>query len=181
MARPERTGILGPLLAFLVLLGTLGCIEDQRGKTSPPPPSFHTHEPILMTYEELRSSFAVEGPRDIVKNGKILRYGDLLFVTERYQGIHVIDNSDPSRPTRKAFLRIPGTVDMACKEGVLYADNTVDLLAIEITGTPMRVLKRMEWAFPWDPYQAVDDPDVRFPWDVYSYQSRGVVVGARRR
>ncbi|MBI4911895.1 MAG: hypothetical protein HY823_04080 [Acidobacteria bacterium] len=179
MFRRHASALFAHLFAFLALLGALACTEDLRGKQ--PPQASYTHEPVLMTYEELRSSFAVQGPRDIVKNGKILRFGDLLFVTERYEGIHVIDNADPAHPAPKAFLRIPGTVDMACRDGVLYADNTVDLLAIEITGTPMRVLKRMEWAFPWDPYQAVDDPRVTFPWDVYAWQSRGVVVGARPR
>lgn len=169
---------LSMALAWLALLGVFGCPETYQ---SPPPTSYYTHDPIIMSYAELRSSFEVQAPRDIVKNGKIMSLGNLLFVTERYEGIHVIDNSDPTRPRRLHFLRIPGTVDMAAKDGVLYADNTVDLLAIEVAGSPIRVLKRIEGAFPWDPYQAVDDPSVIFPWNIESYQSQGVVIGAKPR
>jgi hypothetical protein len=172
-----RFRFLSTALAWLALLGVFGCPESYR----PPPTPYYTHEPILMTYAELRNSFAVQPPRDIVKNGKIMTFGTLLFITERFEGIHVLDNSDPSQPRRLHFLRIPGTVDMACKDGVLYADSTVDLLAIEITGSPIRVLKRSQDAFPWDPYQAVDDPNVTFPWDINSYQSQGVVIGAKPR
>ena len=161
-------------LACLALLALLACTEDHK-----PPP--YTHDPIMMSYAELRASFAVEAPRNVVKNGKILRYGSLLFIVERYAGIHVIDNRDPTHPQRLQFLRIPGTVDMACKDGVLFADNTVDLVAIDIASQPFQLAKRIEGAFPWNPYQCVEDAHVTFPPDIYGYQSWGVVVGARPR
>lgn len=144
------------------------------------PYSTATHDPILMSYAELRASFSVQPPRSIVHNGKILTAGPLLFVNERYQGIHVIDNSDPTWPKRLCFLTIPGTVDMSFKDGVLFADNTVDLLAIEVSGTP-RLVRRMEFAFEWDPYQCVTDKSVRFPDDVYGKKHEYVVIGAKPR
>lgn len=174
MERHSLLRVLRRPLACLGLLGLLACSEDPK-----PPP--YTHEPIVMTYGDLRSSFAVEAPRSVVKNGKILRYGDLLFITERFAGIHVIDNRDPAHPERLQFLRIPGTVDMACKDGVLFADNTIDLLAIDVSARPIRLLRRVEGAFPWNPYQCVEEANVSFPPDVYGYQAMGVVVGARPR
>lgn len=174
----ERDSVFRPLrlpLACLALLALLACSEEPK----PPPP--YSHEPIMMSYAELRASFAVEPPRKVVKNGKILRYGSLLFVVERYAGIHVIDNGDPSHPQRLQFLRIPGTVDLACKDGVLFADNTVDLVAIDVASQSFQLLKRVEGAFPWNPYQCVEEADVTFPPDIYGYQSWGVVVGARPR
>ena len=176
MHRSPYLGCMRSVLAGLALLGLLACTEEPK-----PGPSLYSHEPILMSYPDLRTSFALEPPRAIVKNGKILSYGSLLFITERYAGIHVIDNRDPAHPQRLQFLRIPGTVDMACKDGVLFADNTIDLLAIDVSSQPFRLLKRVEGAFPWNPYQCVDDPNVTFPPNIYTYGSWAVVVGARPR
>ena len=41
--------------------------------------------------------------------------GNLIFVSERYRGIHVIDNSDPESPQDIAFIRVPGNIDIAMK------------------------------------------------------------------
>ncbi|MBK7343705.1 MAG: hypothetical protein IPJ06_11830 [Saprospiraceae bacterium] len=49
------------------------------------------------------------------------------------KGIHLINNVNPSNPINTGFLAIPGNRDMAMYQGVLYADNYMDLLAFDLS------------------------------------------------
>src|SRR5207249_9750630 len=55
-----------------------------------------------------------------------------IFVSEVNQGIHVIDNTNPSSPQNVAFINVPGNLDIAIKDNVLYADSYIDFVAVEI-------------------------------------------------
>jgi len=71
--------------------------------------------------------------RDSIYNvGKIFVYGDYLLVNDITDGIHVIDNSDPSNPTKLYFINIPGNTDLSVKDNLIYADNSVDLVVLQI-------------------------------------------------
>ena len=64
------------------------------------------------------------------------------------EGIHVLDNSNPSQPEHLGFIKIAGNLDMAIKENILYADNYSDLLAIDIANVQQpRLLCRVEGIF----------------------------------
>ncbi len=71
-------------------------------------------------------------PRELCRPGKIYIYGPYLFINEVHKGIHVINNSDPSKPQPLAFLQITGNVDMAVKDGFLYADHLTSLVVLDI-------------------------------------------------
>jgi hypothetical protein len=73
-----------------------------------------------------------EAPRALRSLGKIYVKGDTIYLGEKYEGVHVINNADPARPVNVAFIIIPGCVDMAVKENILYADNTVDLVCVDL-------------------------------------------------
>ena len=139
---------------------------------------YFDHEPDYMTYDDLRKAFAVEAPRPIAKAGKITVLGTKLFVNEPNIGIHVFDNSDASAPKAIHFLSLPGNIDIAAKDGVLYADSFVDLVAIDLEGDDPHIVKRIEDTFAWDPYQAIDDAAIRFEPALVD-SKRGVIVGAR--
>ncbi len=175
----EKVRPLQVLRVPVLVLGVACMIASEPGHSSPAP-DLVTHDPILLTYEEMRAAFSVMPARDIIHNGKIMTAGHLLFVNERFRGIHVIDNTVPTSPKRLWFIAIPGNADMSYKEGVLYADSTVDLVAVDVSGPP-RLVKRLEDVFAWDPYQCVSDPSVRFPKDIQGYEGTYVVVGAKPR
>ena len=106
--------------------------------------------PIYLSYAELRTPVMGEDPVDIGTTGKIYVKDSYIYVNELYEGIHVIDNTDPSSPQRIAFIPIPGNVDMAIKGTTLYADSYVDLVAIDV-GDPSNAVEvaRIEDAFPY--------------------------------
>ena len=116
-------------------------------ETDPVPDS--DYYPVLMDIDDLRKSVRFEDPRAMNKTGKIYIKGDYLFVTEKYEGIHVINNSDPSNPQKEGFIRIPGCIDLAVKNNILYADNAIDLVAIDIGNREApELVKRLENVLP---------------------------------
>ncbi|MEM0994815.1 MAG: hypothetical protein AAGI49_17410 [Bacteroidota bacterium] len=72
-------------------------------------------------------------PQPIENLGKIYYKSPYIFVNERFKGVHVIDNSDPTNPTPVAFIQIFGCEDVAVNGDILYADNYTDLVAIDIS------------------------------------------------
>lgn len=90
-----------------------------------------------------------EPPRPIGRLYKLYYKDGYIFAGESQQGIHIIDNSDPSMPEKVGFIRIIGNSDIAIRGNVLYANNLTDLLAIDISEIDdVRVLSRVENAFP---------------------------------
>ncbi|GAB2472426.1 hypothetical protein GCM10011375_27790 [Hymenobacter qilianensis] len=104
--------------------------------------------PLLMTRSVLEQSVAAEAPQAMHNTGKIYLRGRYVFVNERYEGVHVIDNQDPKNPRIVSFLRIPGNVDIAIKDNLLYADNGPDLVTIDISNPKaVTVVSRVRDAF----------------------------------
>lgn len=89
--------------------------------------------PILMKRADLEASvLLVNSAKLITTPGKIYLYQNWIFLVEKYKGIHLIDNSDPAKPVRKAFLKVPGCMDVAVGNGILYVDNAVDLVGVRL-------------------------------------------------
>jgi len=131
-------------IVFFVMLSLQSCVDNCQTTTT-----YTYFEPVYQTTEEVRQQFEVQDPRDLVNPGKIYILGAFLFINERGEGIHVIDNSIPSNPMKLKFINIPGNFDMAAKGGFLYADNYIDLLAIDIRDlNNIQLVKRVENVFP---------------------------------
>lgn len=108
-----------------------------------------SYSPVLMKREDLEKSVKVTDARTLNNPGKIYHYGNYLLVNERFEGIHIIDNSDPSNPVNKKFVAVPGCLDMAVKDDVMYVDNAVDLVSISITNPEnIEILDRKKNVFP---------------------------------
>ncbi|MFK7799792.1 MAG: LVIVD repeat-containing protein [Aureispira sp.] len=128
-----------------LLLFSISCTKDNCKRTI----THIKYEPVYKTLNEIRVAPAVEGPRDLKDPGKIYLYGTTLLINERSEGVHIVDNSNPASPIRTAFIKIPGNVDIAMRGNTLYADNYIDLLAIDIADLQnIRLTKRVENAFP---------------------------------
>jgi hypothetical protein len=85
----------------------------------------------------------------IVKPGKLYRYGNFILINEQYKGVHLIDNQNPKAPVNLAFIQVPGNVDFAVKNNMLYVDNAVDLVAINLQDVHnIKISKRVRNAFP---------------------------------
>ena len=106
-----------------------GCLRDTCSSTR----SYVRFDPVYKTLAECRVGIKAEAARDLKQPGKMYVIGDYLLINEVNEGIHVIDNSDPSNPKPLAFWNIPGNVDMAVRDHYLYADQYIDLITIDIS------------------------------------------------
>jgi hypothetical protein len=111
---------------------------------------YTVNEPVYLSFNELRSSFKVADGQQIIHPGKIYFKDHYIFVNEYQKGIHVIDNTDPQSPQIIKFIEIPGSVDLAIRDNILYADSYVDLVAIDISNLDdIREVKRIQNVFPY--------------------------------
>jgi hypothetical protein len=106
------------------------------------------YTPVIMERPDLEQSIKLVGPQDIEEYGKIYIKDSLLFINEKFEGIHVVDNSDPSNPENLAFIVIPGNIDISIINDIIYADNAVDLVAIKYTGDKITIVDRNRNVFP---------------------------------
>ncbi|MDP2423067.1 MAG: hypothetical protein U1C46_03020 [Bacteroidales bacterium] len=134
------------------------------------------YQPLLLSRTDLAGSVFFQPARDFTNPGKIYLYGDTIFIVDLYKGIHVIDNSTPATPRKTSFIHIPGVMDLAVKKSVLYADNAVDLVAINLKVYPqISILDRVSDVFP-EP----TPPDLDYIPAVFSSNKRPkntVIVG----
>lgn len=118
-------------LAFsIVTVGLFAaCLKDSGTQT------IKLYTPILESMSSLKAKIKSEGPRPIKNPGKLFVLGNNVYVNEKGKGIHVIDNTNPSNPITKGFIVIPGNLDVAVKNNILYADCYSSLFAIDISNS----------------------------------------------
>lgn len=109
---------------------------------------YSSYEPILADRSSL-NSISYSSSKPIIKTGKIYAYKKYIFINEPDKGYHVIDNSDPSKPSAVGYIAIVGSHDIAIQNDILYTDNATDLLSIDITDvTKPRLVRRTINIFP---------------------------------
>jgi len=136
-----------PVLILLAstLLWT-GCVKDRCQLTQ----KYKRWDPVYMQLSDIRVDIHTDGAKAMKNPGKMWFYNNYIFINEQKEGIHIIDNTDPANPVKLAFINIPGNVDIAVRDNMMYADNYMDLLTINITDPTNPVLvKRNENAFPF--------------------------------
>lgn len=102
--------------------------------------------PVYGTAADLEVRFL--HAREICEPGKIYIYGSYLLVNELHKGIHIIDNENPSAPKNLGFIQITGNVDMAVKDGFLYADHLSSMVVIDVRNPKQaKFVKSVEQAF----------------------------------
>lgn len=130
-------------LLILPLFYLTGCTDKcEQVRT------YRKYTPIQLSLSELRQPVSSGAPRELIEPGKLYVKDQYLFIIEVKKGIHVFDNSDPANPRAISFLSIPGNVDMAVRDNILYADSYIDLVALDISNpTAIKEVNRTETGF----------------------------------
>jgi len=144
------------ILTGLVIFNQ-SCTYDKCYETR----KYKVYNPVYMTRAQLRN-ISVSDAVPLENPGKIYVYNQYLLINELNQGIHIFDNSDKANPVNLAYISIPGNVDIAVKDNVLYADNFIDLLSFDISD-------------PVNPKYLTSVEDV-FTSNKYEDKSRGFLV-----
>ncbi len=113
------------------------------------PKPVSAYKPVLINKKDLVNSVMLL-PASVPNNpGKYLLNGNHLYMVELYKGVHVFDNSHPSTPINSGFINVPGIQTISIKNNVLYVDNAIDIVAIDITNpTGAKVLSRIADVLP---------------------------------
>lgn len=169
-AEPDTPALWPRKLAIGTLLLALAGVNVATSYVKP------THRPVYLSWSEFREAVRVEKPRGIGERGKIIVVGTLLLMSEPNKGVHLFDNHDPRAPKALAFLRIPGNIDIAVKEGHLYADSFVDLLVFRLAEQRGKIalVKRLRNVFPYDTRQTL--PRKQRIWPDTVNKKLGVVI-----
>jgi hypothetical protein len=155
---------------FFLLMALFSCNKDREVYR------YDAMVPVYMEFKDFRQPPKAVSAKNIQQAGKIYFKDNYIFVNEVNEGIHVIDNSNPSYPNPVAFYQITGNVDIAIRGDILFADSYIDLVALDISDITNPVeISRIENAFP----EVLPPPvDINLPyaWNRID-RSKGVIVG----
>jgi hypothetical protein len=137
---------LSTILFALLIISFSSCIKDSCERVV----TYTKLEPVYLTYDEIRNAvIESSASRELSEPGKIYYYNDYLFINERNEGIHIIDNSNAEAPLNIGFISIPGNEDISIKDDFLYANSYMDLLTIDVSDIQdANLINRSENMFP---------------------------------
>lgn len=126
-----------------------------------------------MDYESFRNAVKFIGPQAIKDKGQIYSKDGYLFIIENGEGIHFIENYNPSNPIKKGFLKVPGCTGMAMKDHFLYVNSLIDLVIVDISNfNAPKVAQRIEGLMP----EYLPTGNDQYPYAKID-KNKGVVVG----
>lgn len=133
------------LLFSLILTGTLLISCDNEPDTE----LSTVAVPVTQSIADFRASVKIQEPKSIQESGKIYAWKDYIFINDKNEGIHIIDNTDPFNPENIKFIKIPRNMDIAIKDEKLYADSGMDLVVFDISDiNSIKESTRLKDVFP---------------------------------
>lgn len=157
------------VMAALIL--TSGCYTEPPFAPNFPVGKVEGYRPIYATNDQVPVAFVAGRP--LVHPGKIYVVSTYLLINEKYQGIHVFDNSDPAHPRALGFLQLAGNTEMAIRNNVLYADHLTDLVALDVSDwSNIREISRLK-----QEHWAQQVPPLEGRYFECADEAQGIVIG----
>lgn len=123
-------------------------------------------------------------PKPLEETGKIVYYENYILINKPQEGIHIVDNSDPSNPINEAYLSLKGNIDISIIDGFLYADQFSALVVLDV-----RDIENIQFIesysvpqiFNYDRYWAFDHNERAEDYEYVRFENiddtQGIVVG----
>ncbi|MGR3809117.1 hypothetical protein [Jiulongibacter sp. NS-SX5] len=112
--------------------------------------------PVYESYDKI-AEVKLMPEKKLLKSGKVYIYRSTLLVSEPGEGVHFFDNTDKKNPKRISFISVPTNQDVELRNNLLYVDNGLDLLTIDISDlTDIKVVNRMKDVFPYPMYPDIE-------------------------
>ncbi|MEX6626702.1 hypothetical protein [Tenacibaculum salmonis] len=136
------------IITLLFCISFSSCIfyEEEHRYVEP----ISNYDPITIERTNLDSSIAFLDNIEMTESSKIYIFNDYIFINDKRKGFHIFDNSDPSNPIKKKFLKIPGATDISIRNNTFFINQATDLvsLSINIDASTFTINKRLENVFP---------------------------------
>ena len=142
--------------------------------------TYQINEPVFMSTKAFRESVVVTTKAQPISNyGKMCFYDGYIYISESGKGIHIINNTIPSRPQNVGFIELMGNADLAIRKGKLYADAFIDLVWFDISNLAKpklegRLVNVFQDALPPTDNNFGIDYQYRYGYDC---NTQGVIVG----
>lgn len=116
------------LLSFFLII--TACTDNTDGDSDLVDVAYFT--PVYESATAIAARVTVDAPLPYQQSGKVITYGDYIFINKPNEGIHIIDNANPESPVNLSFISLKGNLDMAIVDGYLYADMYSALVVLDI-------------------------------------------------
>ncbi len=120
-------------MSYLILGSIMMILSSCGTDTGTAEVSYLKADAIYGNLEDSRNEALNEPSKEIVNPGKIYIGEDFILIGEEGEGIHVVDNSNPSNPVQTNFINIPGNKEFFVEGDKLYAESIYDFLKIDIS------------------------------------------------
>lgn len=136
------------LILILCCLSFFNCFFNQENTSVDP--FFSSYDPVLLAIAEFENSIVLQDNQPVTAASKIYIIDNFIFINDKRTGFHIFDNSDPTNPIKKKFLKAPGATDIAIRNNVLYINQATDLvvLTFDFNALTAVVNKRVKNVFP---------------------------------
>ena len=107
------------------------------------------YKPVLIAKSSLVNSVFAQAASNLSNPGNYLVNSNYLYIVEKYKGVHIFNNTDPKNPQNIAFITVPGIETISIKNNTLYVDNSIDIVALDISN-PVNptLISRISGALP---------------------------------
>ncbi len=132
-----------PLLALGILMLATSCYDGPRHRDM----DVVGKKPVYASDLEW-TTISVKPAQPAKSIGKIVTYNQYIFLVDNGIGVHVLNNANPATPVKQAFIAIPMCTDIAIKDNLLYANNGVDMVILNISNPiQAQLIQRMEGVY----------------------------------
>ncbi len=97
--------------------------------------------PVYASKASIRDAVTVETSLAVDSVAEMLSYKETLFLRNGTDGIHVIDNTDPSNPDNHAYIKIVPCFAMETNDDQLYVIQGTDLVVFDLSDVRNPVVK----------------------------------------
>jgi hypothetical protein len=127
-------------LFLLFILFLTSCVKENNTKNTAivdPRYCFEAIVPIYAPISKVKEYVKFQNPKSTVNAGKLLVYRNWIFLVEKKEGVHIIDNTNPSNPQKIGFITIPVAEDIHLKNDVLYSVGSNFILSVDVSNVRM--------------------------------------------
>lgn len=137
-------------ILIFILFSLSSCWKWDPGRaTYSPQPKVWGNKPVYEAIDEAKQIVYDPVKHAIVTAGNIYAYKNYIFQVDVGRGIHVIDNSVPSKADRIGFITLNGCEQVSIMGNYLYTNSYSDLVTIDISNPlQMKVVNKVVNAFP---------------------------------
>jgi hypothetical protein len=135
---------------FFAVICLSSCWPENRFYGEPMPQyKVWGSKPVYAAETDAKRVFYTPQKQPLQQAGNIYAFRNFIFQIDVGRGIHVIDNSEPSKADRIGFITMNGCQQISIKGNYLYTNSYADLVTLDISDpVNLKEVSRITNSFP---------------------------------